>query len=248
MPIITERYGGNGSIVNQLLLFSFIFSLISIPVMVMLFEDRNLKFDIGRKSIHGSQARIYKEYASRIFYEYIKYVARYVGGEVSQDTEWSKDEIYAEIDKIIDLNVSTIKFQKNPKNQEASVAAIFYECIGNGIIKDILPLISGYRNRYDLYAKWNNKKIVIEFKAKLINILRDFNDEQKMFNEINCIVCWDVDDSDKQGMKDKGISLDEITQSSFDNGNKKFPHSTHFLTLSGLVPPIYIIDLKKIIS
>ncbi|MBF0542262.1 MAG: AEC family transporter [Nitrospirae bacterium] len=37
VPIITERYGGNGSIVNQLLLFSFIFSLISIPVMVMLF-------------------------------------------------------------------------------------------------------------------------------------------------------------------------------------------------------------------
>lgn len=36
-PLITERYGGNYLIVNQFLLGSFLFSLISIPVMVMLF-------------------------------------------------------------------------------------------------------------------------------------------------------------------------------------------------------------------
>lgn len=37
-PIITERFGGNSSIVNQFLLSSFLFSLISIPIAVTLFD------------------------------------------------------------------------------------------------------------------------------------------------------------------------------------------------------------------
>jgi len=148
------------------------------PNIFILFEDRSLQFDIGRKSIHGMTSKKYKGFAREIFNDYVKTVTKYISGNIGdQDTEFDKEEIFAEIDTLIDLNNKNTRFIKSPKDQEASVAAIFYELIGSGIIDEIEPLISGYRNKYDLYAKWGHKKLVIEFKSKISNILKDFNDE-----------------------------------------------------------------------
>jgi predicted permease len=38
VPLITDRNGGNRTVVNQFLLSSFLFSLVSIPLMMYLFE------------------------------------------------------------------------------------------------------------------------------------------------------------------------------------------------------------------
>jgi hypothetical protein len=38
IPLVTDRNGGNRAIVNQFLLSSFLFSLISIPLMMYLFN------------------------------------------------------------------------------------------------------------------------------------------------------------------------------------------------------------------
>lgn len=38
VPLVTERSGGDRAIVNQFIVVSFIFSLISIPMMVSLFS------------------------------------------------------------------------------------------------------------------------------------------------------------------------------------------------------------------
>ncbi|MFB0520421.1 MAG: hypothetical protein ACETWD_03205 [Desulfatiglandales bacterium] len=38
MPLVTERSGGDRAVVNQFIVVSFIFSLISIPMMVSLFS------------------------------------------------------------------------------------------------------------------------------------------------------------------------------------------------------------------
>lgn len=215
----------------------------------ILFEDRHLKFDIGRKSIHGRIANIYRKYAKEIFNNYLKYITKYVSGEIVAYSDWNKDEIFSEIDSIIDLNNPRTKFMKTPKDQEAAVAAIFYECIGSGHIKDIIPLTSGYRNKYDLYAKWGNRNIVIEFKSKLRNILKDFTDEQKLFNEIDVIVCWNITEDDVQAMSNKGITLEEISTSSLSIGiQQQVPNATHLLILSGLTGPIYIIDLRIILN
>ncbi len=102
---------------------------------------------------------------------------------------------------------------------------------------------------YDLYAKWGNKNLVIEFKSRLRNILKDFNDEQKLFDEIDIIVCWNITEEDKQAMFNKGIGLERISKSSLSSGNKKrIPNATHELILSGFTKPIYIIDLKIILD
>jgi len=215
----------------------------------ILFDDSFLKFDIGRKAIHGRQASIHKEYSKRIFNEFLQYVTKYVSGDVAiEPTEWDKDEIFDDIESIINLNIEWLKFQKVPSSQEATVAAIFFECIGNGRINGLIPLISGYRSKYDLYAKWGRKKVIIEFKSKLSNVCRDFEDARKMFDEINCIVCWEITDDDYQKLSHMQINVEKIDKSVFaSSASRRFPHSTHIMNLSGFSNPVYIIDLKEFI-
>ena len=215
----------------------------------ILFEDPFLRFDIGRKSVHGRQASIHREYARQIFNDFRNYVTKYVTGDVHIDsTEWDRDEIFADVEALVDLNADGVNFAKSPTEQEASVAALFFVLVGMGKIVDLKPLISGYRNRYDLYALWGKKKIIIEFKAHLRNLARDFNDARKMFDEMNCVVCWEVTDKDKQVMRDMNVNVEEITPSIFSSENKVIPYSTHIMNLSGFINPIYVIDLKKLLS
>lgn len=216
----------------------------------MLLEDDMLKFDIGRKSIHGNQQKILKECAKKIFNDFIKYISKYVAGNPeTPQPSWDRDEILAEIEKLIDLKTDKVKFKKNPHSQEASVAAIFYECIGNELIKNIRPVLSGYRDRYDLLAEWGNKKIFIEFKSSLSNLRKDFSDARKIFDEMDCIVCWGITDDDVQALSNIGIELHDLeNESEFSGGGDRFPSSTHRMSLSGFSKTVYIIDLKKIVS
>lgn len=216
--------------------------------LFIIFEDSSLKFDIGRKSIHGRQAMILQNYAKEIFHDYLKYVTKYVSRDNANfGEEWNRDEVFDEISEMIDLNNENTLFKKSPKGQEAQVCAMFYEQAAKGKIKDLVFLTSGYKGRYDLYAKWERKKVVIEFKSELKNILRDFNDEQKLFDEIDCIVCWNISEEDEKALKSKSISIEEIKKSRLSTGVPSFPNATHRLDLGGMVKPIYIIDLKKII-
>ncbi|VVB97013.1 Histidine kinase-, DNA gyrase B-, and HSP90-like ATPase [uncultured archaeon] len=217
--------------------------------LFILFEDSSLKFDIGRKSLHGRQAKILKDYAKMIFNDYLRSIVKYISGEPEPTTEWDRDEAFEEIESMLDLDAKEIKFRKNPKDQEASVAALFFECIGNGKISDIIPLYAGYRGKYDLYAKWGRKKLVIEFKSRLKNIIKDFNDAQKLFDEIDCIICWDVSDEDRDMLRTRlGIEIEEIAPNILSQRTQTIPHSTHKLLLSGFTKPIYILDLKKILE
>jgi hypothetical protein len=217
--------------------------------MFMLFEDRQLKFDIGRKAIHGMTARIYKSYAKDIFNEFRK-LAKYISGEVLIESEWNKDAVFSDADKLIPINYKNVKLIKTPKDQEASVAGLFFECIGNGTIKDIDWLLSGYRNKYDLLARINKKNVIIEFKARLQSILKDFNDEVKMFNEVDCVVCWNVTEEDKQVFRHRGIDVEEIELSFLPGAVKPiFVNATHRMILAGgLIAPIHVIDLKMVLD
>ncbi len=215
----------------------------------IIFEDSELKFDIGRKSIHGMTSRRFQGFAKEIFNEYLQYITKYVTGDVVINTLWDREETFHEINNMMDLGSDNTTFIKTPRDQEASVAGIFFECIGNGIISNLKPLTSGYRNRYDLYAKWGNKNLVIEFKSHLKNILKDFNEEQKLFDEINMIVCWDVSEDDRVRFHQKGIDIIKIEERNELAGNMTNPpHSTHILSLSGLTNPVYVMDLKQVLE
>lgn len=217
----------------------------------ILFEDKNLKFDIGRKSINGNVKNIYKDHAKEIFAEFQKYISKYISGEpeIEATSQWNREEIFAEINQIVDLGNEKIPFKKNPSEQEASVAAIFYELIGMGKIPEIKPLLSGYRNKYDLYAKWGNHSLVIEFKSHLRNIVKDFSETTKLFDEVDYIVCWDVNDEDKIKLHDISLELEEVQDSVFSTSVKNYlPITTHKILLSASANPIYIIDLKQVLK
>lgn len=218
----------------------------------IIFEDKNLRFDIGRKSINGNVKNIYREHSKEIFAEFLKYVTKYVSGEpdFNENSQWNRDEIFLEISKMVDLNDDKINFKKNAIDQEASVAAIFFELIGMKKFGELHPLISGYRNKYDLYAEWKSHNLVIEFKSHLRNIAKDFSDVRKLFDEINYIICWDVNDEDKNKLHDLSMEIVEIEESFFEesNNDKYLPMTTHKLMLSPATNPIYVIDLKKFLK
>lgn len=172
-------------------------------------------------------------------------VTKYVAGDVSQgQRSWDRDETFDEVQSLVDNDFDCIQFQKIPFDQEASVAAIFYEAIGAGLIEHITPLISGYKEKYDLYAKWGRRKVVFEFKAKLRGIANDFNDAQKYFDEIDAVVCWEITDQDRSELGRMGIDVERITPSAFaDENDQNLPNATHIMSLPGAAP-VFIIDLK----
>lgn len=219
--------------------------------LFIIFEDKLLKFDIGRKSINGSTKTIYKEKAKGIFGEYLSYVTKYVSGEPEVKTNpiWDRDNVKTEIDSMPRLSNQIVKFKNIPSEQEASVAAIFYELIGANLINDLEPVISGYRNKYDLYAYWKNHFIVIEFKSHLRNIIRDFDDYVKYSNEIDYIVCWDVNDEDLAALYSASLILEEVNTSDLFNQQEEYlKETTHKIIVASSSKPIYVIDLKIIIK
>lgn len=224
------------------------------PNMFILFQDNKLSFDIGRKSIHGSQQNILKKYSKNIFNEFAKIVSRYGARNFDlDDNTWNKESTFESINNMRNLDEKkkdkTI-FQKIPNKQEAQVSAMFYEQIGKGNIQGLTLYTTGYKGKYDLYGKLENKgNVVIEFKSELRNILKDFNDEQKLFDEIDCIVCWNVSEEDKDKFHEYGISvIDNQTKSLFSNDNNDFDYFTHRLELSNFSKPIYVIDLMVLLD
>jgi len=216
----------------------------------VILEDKQLKFDIGRKSINGFVQAIYQKHLKEKFNKITNLVSKYIAGdpETVRNPSWDRDNIKTEIDALPPLNSGKVNFLKLPNEQEASVAAIFYELVGKGTFENFNPIISGYKSKYDLYAQYKNHFIVMEFKSHLRNIIRDFDDLVKMFNEIDYIVCWDVNDDDKTDLHNNGLTLEMLNQSElFQNNEGYMKATTHQLIIASSVKPIYIIDLKMLI-
>lgn len=217
----------------------------------VILEDKQLRFDIGRKSINSAIQSMYQKHLKELFNNVTNKVSKYIAGdpEMVENPVWNRDNTIAEIDALPPLGNSKINFEKLPNEQEASVAAIFYELIGSNKITDLKPLISGYRKKYDLYAKYKNHFVVMEFKSHLRNIIKDFDDLVKMSDEIDYIICWDVNDIDKTELYNRGLNLETIEKSElFNDHEEHIKEATHKIIISSVSKPIYVIDLKILIS
>ena len=218
--------------------------------LFIILEDRQLKFDIGRKSINSSIQSIYQKHLKTIFNNVTNVISKYVAGEpdMSDNANWVRDDIINEINSLPPLNSDVVNFDKLPNEQEASVSAIFFELIGGGYIDKIKPIITGYKNKYDLYAKYDNHFVIIEFKSHLRYILRDFDDDVKLSNEIDYIVCWDVNDDDKTAIFNRGLSLEEIdTHNPIAGSQNYMEYATHIISIP-TAQPVYVIDLKVLLT
>ncbi len=159
---------------------------------------------------------------------------------------FDKDELFAEIDELPNLDNPKTRFRKRPNGQEAMVAALFYEMIGRGGFDDIKPLISGYRERYDLYALWGKRKVSIEFKFDVAGLLADFSDAVKMLNEIDCLVVWEVTEKDRVLLAKQGIQYSEVSGSGIVE-YRGFPHSSGYLYVEN-VTPTYVVEIRKLLE
>lgn len=217
------------------------------PHFFIVIDDPSLNFDIGRKSVHGRQQGMLRELAYEVFRDFVNHTRRYLGGDIDLEAaNWNRDEVFDEIEALPDLAFTPSRFVKRPNGQEATVAALFFEMIGRGMFPDVRLLISGYKGRYDLYAKWKTKRCVIEFKYGLAGLFQDFNEERKLFNEIDVAVIWEVSENDRVKAQRRGIGVEEITHSALVE-YQGFPEASVKLTL-GDVRPIYVIELRRLIE
>ena len=216
-----------------------------LPNFFIILDDPQLSFDIGRKSIPGRQLGMLRDIASEVFRDFINGIKKYLSGEPdAEPTGWERASIFNEIRDLPNLESKKTKFIKRPSSQEATVAAIFFELIGSGVIENFSPYISGYKNKYDLYAKYLNSDVVVEFKYALSALFRDFDDEAKLFDEIDIIVVWEITERDHEVINSRGLYLEKNERGLTGEENSVFHYTLSLVN----VRPIRVICLKEIVS
>lgn len=203
--------------------------------LYLLIEDDGISFDLGRKFIPGPTQAMYKDLAREIFNLCAKY-NKYLNKDpqtrqIAPLQQAQKQRKFLELEKLNDLGLETIiNYLKYPDKQEASVVAIFHELVGAKQLQGYYSLMHGYKLNYDLWAKYIietkkigsdlrdnlgdliNLNIIVEFKHDAHEILDDVTDDKKFFNEIDLIVCWDIDvrKFNKRGIQVRPLSPNEM--------------------------------------
>jgi hypothetical protein len=184
-----------------------------------LVESNRIPFDLGRKSMHWRPKQRLQDVVADLFLKF-EQVAKFQGDPqsprpTSESRAERKNRIkkeWKEIHDRHDLDWPGIKFGKYPTRQEAAVAALFHELIGAGKIKNLRPLATGYSSQYDLHAAHlkddEEIDVVIEFKARLENVIADFREGTKTTDDIDLLVCWDVEE---EKLALVGLSLTPVT-------------------------------------
>ena len=52
-----------------------------------------------------------------------------------------------------------------------------------------------------MYSKYGSADVVVEFKYALASLFRDFDDEVKLFDEIDIVVVWEITERDHEVVK-----------------------------------------------
>jgi anti-sigma regulatory factor (Ser/Thr protein kinase) len=215
-------------------------------------ESPNLRFDLGRKSLHYKYVRRLQAAVADLFSKFEDIApfqgdARAIPSQAQKSNIQRTLELQAEWESakgFADLGEHSIPYAKIPNNQEAAVAAVFHELLGAGVLKGYRTLKTGYGARYDVHAICTGAdeqtvNAVIEFKHDLESLVKDLYEGTKNFSEINLLVAWDADE---QKLKDAGFDL-EVIPSGFFHG------ATHNLTVP--VPginPIEVILLRTFLD
>ena len=218
------------------------------PNFFMIINDDSYIPDIGRKAVMEEYKSDYNSIIRRVFNRLASEVGPFMREETNEG--FDRYKLKEEIDNLPKIKTNLIKFKCSPIEQEASVAAIFFELIGKNLcFNDFIPYYSAYRSRYDLYGQYRRQFITLEFKYNLKNIVKDFKSCQKMADEINYVVCWGVSERDEDVLyKSFGIKIVPVNLSDYDKTCRYMPETTHKLVYANVANPIYVIDLKIVIE
>ena len=216
-----------------------------LPNFFIIIDDPLLSFDIGRKSIPGRQLGMLRDIASDVFRDLLNSIKRYIGGEPELDTDdWDRTATFNDIRGMPDLHSQTTRFMKRPSGQEATIVAIFFELLGRGDLKEFQPYVSGYKNKYDLYSMYKRTDVVVEFKFALSSLFRDFDNENKLFDEVDIVVVWEVVEDDYDVVHNHGIDLEKIHEGLSETSDSMF----HYRLVLGPTKPIKVMCLKDLVE
>ncbi len=219
-----------------------------VPNFFIIIEDPSLSFDIGRKAIQGRQQGMLREIAYGQFREFIGIASKYIGGSIGDaPSPYDREEILEEIKSLPDLGSPVSKFVKRPNDQEATVAAMFYEQLGRGEFAGFEPYISGYRAKYDLFGRVGKKSFSVEFKYALSGLFKDFADERKLFSEIDVVVIWDLVEQDWKEVARRGLELQQAHDDGIAPIEKRFPAVHYRLYIDGS-KPIEIVCMRRLLK
>ncbi|MCL5100676.1 MAG: ATP-binding protein [Candidatus Marsarchaeota archaeon] len=235
--------------------------------LFILIEYDAFAFDVGRKTVPGRMQPRLKDLAKEQFNKF-SYWKQLVASEKAPPPKILADyKKTAQIDtfqKLPDLGLTKINFLKQPNNQEAGVVAIFHELIGSGQIQGYYGLTEGYKQNYDFWGLYKinksnlgqniknssevpdivEKGIVIEFKLNASSIIDDLKDDIKALNDIDLLVCWDVDEAafSKEHIIIEPIKKDDVI---YYGSNKKAIFPVNF---GAGVGELQILSLKDFIN
>lgn len=147
--------------------------------------------------------------------------------------------------------------------EEQDVLSLYHQLLGAGVIKGIKFFGSTHHDRYDaliltnydeshIYSQNNPMGVrddivngaesepkVLEFKKTFDSLIDDFENESKFENQIDFVVCWDIEDKYSRKYHLKSLLLDG-------EGNvRQFFGSTHQAFTAGNDTPIFEICILK---
>jgi len=201
-------------------------------------EDDQITFDLGRKTVPGRTQGILKEMAGTLFNDMRRF-AQYMTTDpsviqsVSSLLTAQRNDAFKELEKLPDLGLTKLPFLKQPDRQEAAVSAIFHELIATSLLKGYQTLTTGYKMTYDWWGTYRFSKsysaitqessiqektypCVIEFKFSGDSVVDEL-ESNKLFQDIDLIVCWDFDES---RLAKIGITVQPVP------ANERFYHGT----------------------
>jgi hypothetical protein len=188
------------------------------PNLFVLLEDDSLVFDLGRKSVPGRTQGLLKTIAKEHFEGFVPFM-QYVSSDPPTESALSFSQVYEklaafeELKALPDLPIDAVSYRKHPDGQEAGVVALFHELVGKGWIRGYYTLRTGYKMTYDMWALYKpaledvgtsvrasldfdrGLPVVIEFKFAGEEILSDVHQNKKYFEDLDLIVCWDLDEA-----------------------------------------------------
>lgn len=182
----------------------------------MLLEDDEMNFDVGRKSLQGRAKPMMRKVAEEAWKDISPYLQRLTPADaesVIRKKQGKLMQFFREAEENWpDLEFDQVQYLKEPQ-REQMVVALFYELIGAKVLEGYKTVRNNTVDQYDAFVRYVIDKkeigsleasavtgatvednIIVEFKYNANSILADIVGNNKRYQDINLLVCWELEE------------------------------------------------------